>query len=243
MEPFSSTLQVHKTAFRELMKDTHTSIPGHVLTFDPVTQTAQIQIGIERTDINGAVFTPPPLVTVPVMFHGGDFSVEFAVTPGCEGWIFFSQRCIDGWFNTGGVAANPIARFHDASDACFVPGTRSLPNVLPDFQNNGIRIRNRSGSQYVWLKSDNTIQANNGAGSIVIGANGTVTINGVVTIDTAGNIITPKDVKASTLHTDTASMTASGVSTTQDVVAGSISLKTHRHTGITTGSGTSGTPV
>lgn len=243
MEPFSSLLQVHKTAFRELMKDTHTSIPGHVLTFDPVTQTAQIQIGIERTDINGAVFTPPPLVTVPVMFHGGDFSVEFAITTGCEGWIFFSQRCIDGWFNTGGVAANPIARFHDASDACFVPGTRSLPNILPDFKNDGIRIRNRSGSQYVWLKSDSTIQANNGVGSIVIGSNGTVTINGVVTIDTAGNIITPKDIKASTLHTDTASMTASGVSTTQDVVAGSISLKTHRHTGITTGSGTSGTPV
>lgn len=207
MEPFSSLLQVQKTVFRELMKDTHTSIPGHVLTFDPATQTAQVQIGIERTDINGAVFTPPPLVTVPVMFHGGDFSVEFAVTPGCEGWIFFSQRCIDGWFNTGGVAANPIARFHDASDACFVPGTRSLPNVLPDFQNDGIRIRNRSGSQYVWLKSDNTIHANNGAGSIVIGANGTVTINGVVTIDTAGNITTPKDV-----------------------VAGSISLKNHTHT-------------
>ena len=70
----------------------------------------------------------------------------------------------------------------------------------------------RSGSQYVWLKSDNTIQANNGVGSIVIGDDGTVTINGVVTIDTQGNIVTPKDVQASTLHTDTASMTASGVS-------------------------------
>jgi len=236
MEPFSSTLQVHKIAFRELMKDTHTSIPGHVLTFDSATQTAQVQIGIERTDINGAVFTPPPLVIVPVMFHGGDFSVEFAVTPGCEGWIFFSQRCIDGWFNTGGVAANPIARFHDASDACFVPGTRSLPNVLPDFQNNGIRIRNRSGSQYVWLKSDNTIQANNGAGSIVIGADGTVTINGVVTIDTAGNITTPVQVKSATLETDTMSIQAGAViatvdiNTTQDVIAGSISLKNHTHT-------------
>ena len=235
MEPFFSSLQVHKKVFRELMKDVHTSIPGHVLTFDPVTQTAQVQIGIERTDVNGAIFTPPPLVTVPVLFHGGDFSVEFAIETGCEGWIFFSQRCIDGWFNTGGVAANPVARFHDASDACFVPGTRSLPNVLPDFQNDGIRIRNKSGSQYVWIKSDGTIQSNNGVGSIVIGSDGTVTINGVVTIDTDGNITTPTQVKSATLETDTASITATGVtstvniSTTADVIAGSISLKSHTH--------------
>jgi hypothetical protein len=50
------------------MKGVCTSLPGHVLTFDPVTQLAQVQPGILRVDINGAEFTIPPIVEVPVYF-------------------------------------------------------------------------------------------------------------------------------------------------------------------------------
>ena len=46
-----------RDAFRELMKGVFTSVPGHVLTFDPVTQLAQVQVGIVRVDINDAEFT------------------------------------------------------------------------------------------------------------------------------------------------------------------------------------------
>lgn len=208
-----------KSTFRELMKGVNTSIPGHVLAFDPDTQLAQIQVGIERTDQNGAINSVPPIIEVPVHFPGDDFAVEYQIDPGCEGLIHFSQRCIDGWLQSGGIAPNPIARFHNMQDAFFVPGFRPLSDVLPSFQNNGIRLRNKAGNQFVWLKNDGSIFVENPAGHIRLGADGTVTINGVT--------ITPGGL----------------VTTANDVVAGTITLKTHRTSGVTPGVGISSVPV
>lgn len=203
-----------RDAFRECMKGVCTSIPGHVLTFDPDTQLAQVQPGIMRVDINGAEFKVPPIIEVPVYFPGGDYCIEYQIDPGCEGDILFSQRCIDGWIQSGGVAANPIGRFHNMQDAMFLPGFRSQPNVLPSFQNNGVRMRNKAGTQFVWLKNDNTISMQNGSGSFQLLADGSFLINGLkITVD--GNVIT----------------------------AAGVNLNTHRHTGVTPGSGTSGVPV
>lgn len=232
----ASQPQVLREAFREMMKGVATSSPGHILAFDPVTQLAQVQIGVTRVDLNGATFDPPTIIETPVYFPGGDYHVEYQIDPDCEGDILFSQRCIDGWIQTGGVAANPIGRFHDPQDAFFLPGFRSLPNKLPAFQNNGIRLSNKAGTQYAWLKNDNTITMNNGvvnfnlnpdgsasmqngSGFIRIGADGIVNINGV-TINPASRVDTPNDVFAAT-----------------------ISLKNHRTSGVTTGGGTSGVPV
>ena len=220
-----------RNAFGELMKDVCTSIPGHVLTFDPLTQRAQVQIGILRVDVSDATFTIPPIVEVPVHFPGGDYAIEYQIDAGCEGDILFSQRCIDGWVQSGGVATNPRGRFHNMQDAMFLPGFRSQPNVLPDFQNNGVRMRNRAGTQFVWLKGDNSICMDNGvarfnvladgtalmqngAGTFKLQADGTFLINGLkITPD--GNVIT----------------------------AAGTNLNTHRHGGVTPGSGTSGVPV
>lgn len=228
--------QMLREAFREMMKNVATSAPGYILAFDPVTQLAQVQIGIQRVDLNGATFEPPPIIETPVYFPGGAYHVEYQIDPGCEGDILFSQRCVDGWLQTGGIAANPIGRFHDMQDAFFLPGFRSRPNALPAFQNNGVRMSNKAGTQFAWLKNDNTITLNNGvanfnlnpdgsasmqngSGFIRIGTDGVVNINGV-TIDTAALVTTANDVKA-----------------------GTISLKTHRTTGVTTGAGTSGVPT
>ena len=220
-----------RDAFREVMKGVCTSIPGHVLTFNPVTQLAQVQPGIARVDINGAEFKVPPVIEVPVYFPGGDFCVEYQIDPGCEGDILFSQRCIDGWVQSGGIAANPIGRFHSMQDAMFLPGFRSQPNVLPEFQNNGVRMRNRAGTQFVWLKNDNSISMDNGvakfdvlpdgttlmqngAGMFQLLADGTFLINGL-TITPEGDVVT----------------------------ADGISLNHHRTSEVTRGSQISGAPV
>lgn len=220
-----------RDSFREILKGVCTSLPGHVLTFDPVKQLAQVQPGIARVDINGAEFTIPPIIEVPVYFPGGDYCVEYQIDSGCEGDILFSQRCIDGWVQSGGVAANPIGRFHNMQDAMFLPGFRSQPNVLPGFQNNGVRMRNRAGTQFVWLKNDNSISMDNGvarfnvladgttlmqngAGSFQLQADGTFLINGLK-ITPAGDVIT----------------------------ATGISLNTHRTKGVTRGNQISDEPI
>ncbi|EZI23961.1 Gp138 family membrane-puncturing spike protein [Pseudomonas extremaustralis] len=220
-----------RNAFGELMKDVCTSIPGHVLTFDPLTQRAQVQIGILRVDVNDATFALKPIVEVPVYFPGGDYCVEYQIDPGCEGDILFSQRCIDGWVQSGGVATNPRGRFHSMQDAMFLPGFRSQPNALTDFQNNGVRMRNKAGSQFVWLKNDNSISMDNGVARFNVLADGTTLMqNG------AGSFQLLAD----------GSFLINGLKITPDgnvITAAGINLNTHRHSGVTPGSGTSGVPV
>lgn len=179
------------TAFRNNMKDVYTGIAGHVIAFDPKTQRAQVQIGVIRVNIDGTTFEPPPIVDVPVQFPGDDYVLEFQINPGCEGFIHFSQRCLDGWKQTGGIADNPVARFHNKQDAFFSPGGRSLGNVIPGFANNGMRLRNAADTQSVWLKNDGSCIMSNANGSIQLLANGNVNINGVVIEAGTGNITVP----------------------------------------------------
>lgn len=209
-----------KDSFREMMKSVCTSIPGHILAFDPDTQLAQVQIGVKRVDINGSSFTVQPIIETPVYMPGGDWCVEYQIDPLTEGCILFSQRCIDGWVNEGGTATNPIGRFHDMQDALFLPGFRSMPNALAAFQNNGVRLRNKAGTQFAWLKNDGSIAVENGAGHIRIGADGAVTINGVI-ISPTGLISNAEDVVSKT----------------------NISLNNHLTSGVTAGNQTSGVPL
>lgn len=192
-----------KTTFREEMKKVGTSIPGHIISFDPQTQTAQIQIGIVRVDVNGERFEPPPLIKCPVLFSGGSqFLIEHQIDPKDECLIIFSQRCIDAWVNSGGIANNPILRYHEFDDAIVIPGVRSQPNKISNFENNGVRLRNKNGDKFIWLKNDGTAE---------------------ITVDTLkvnGNIEHDGD------------QTSTGTITGQtDVVGDTVSLKTHTHTG------------
>lgn len=159
------------------LMDTFTSIPGYVVAFDAATQRAQVQIGVMRVNVDGTTFDIPPIVDVPVSFPGDDYVLEYEIKPGCEGDIHFSQRCIDAWKQTGGIAANPVARFHNKQDAKFIPGIRSLTNAIANFANNGVRIRNATGDRYVWIKNDDTLQIKNAGAVTTYGADGSVMTN------------------------------------------------------------------
>lgn len=199
----STFTELFKRTFSDMMKDVATSIPGHVLAFDTTTQRAQIQIGIVRIDVNGKTFIPPPLIEVPVYFAGGsNYLMEHQIDPLDEGFIMFSQRCIDAWNTTGGVAQNPILRFHDYSDAVFFPGLRSEPNAIESFENNGIRLRDKNADNYIWLKNDGSVTikstdfnvesptfTHNGTnvGDDHKHAAGTYNISGTPVVDNSGN--------------------------------------------------------
>lgn len=194
----------------EYMKGVYTAIPAHVVTFDPNTQTAQIELGIQRVNLDGSTETPPPITDVPVLFNGCGFVAEFQIDSGCEGLAVFSQRCIDGWLNQGGCAPNPLARFHAMEDAFFIAGFRPISGVVSGFSNNGIKLRNQSGNQFAWLKNDGSIELKNGSGYIKLASNGVVTINGVA-IDTGGNVTTAAQVTATTI-VGTSNVTFAGIS-------------------------------
>ena len=147
------------TAIDEKLKNSvRTTIPGYFLEFDPETQLATLQVGIQRLNINGETFTPPPIVRCPVCIYGGTGGiVEVEIVKGDEALIHFSMRCIDGWRTQGGVAPlTRIERFREA-DAFAVLAPRSQKKVITEYANDGIRVRSLDGTRYVWLKKDGTI--------------------------------------------------------------------------------------
>lgn len=225
-DPLHSRVQAQfskmlRESFGEYLKDNvRTSIPGHVLKFDPATQLAEVQIGLMLGDRLGASQPRRPVIQVPVQFWGASGgTLECRVDAGTEGALLFSQECIDSWVDQGGVAVKSEPRRFSINDCYFLPGVRSKPGAISDFANDGIRLRSNDGAVYAWLKDDTTVSLSNGAGFITIGADGTVNINGV-TISPASLVTTPNDM-----------------------FAGPISLKLHKHGGVQTGTGTSGVSV
>ncbi len=172
IDPLASRTQAQfvkmlRDIFGEYLKDNmRTSVPGHVLSFDPDTQLAEVQIGLMLEPRVGDPVPRRQIVRVPVQFWGGSGgTLECRIGEGVEGVIFFSQECIDSWVDQGGVAAISEPRRFSLNDAYFTPGFRSVPGAIPAFANDGIRLRNASGSMHAWLKDDGSISLSNGAGS------------------------------------------------------------------------------
>lgn len=202
-----------------------TSLPGIIQSFDPQAMTCSVQPAIQgrRTTYDPNTAQPstkfvniPLLVDCPVQFpSGGGCSLTFPVKAGDECLVVFSSRCIDAWWQQGGVQPPMEARMHDLSDGFVLLGFRSQPRVLANVSTTTAQLRNDAGDTFVELDT---------AGRKVnITAPGGSTVNANVTIN--GN-----------LHV-TGTITGDA-----DVVTGSISLKNHKHIGVQTGSGISGGP-
>ncbi|BAN16850.1 baseplate spike [Edwardsiella phage PEi21] len=240
MRTVVSPQQLFQHSFIEAMKDVYTSVPGHIIAFDAKSQRAQVQTGVQRVDINGVSFDVPPVIDVPVSIYGSaDFIVEVEINPGCEGMILFSQRCIDGWKQTGGSATNPLTRFHSMQDAMFVPGIRSLAGAISGYSNDGIRLRDKTGGNHVWLRRDGTIVSSNGKSTITQKPDGSVTMTngtGNFEMQPGGNVV----INGVTITVD-GRITAPPGGGIEG--ANGVSFENHKHGGVQTGSGTTGGPV
>lgn len=134
----------------------HTALPARVVSFNAAEQTVSVELMIEQINYNGDQLALPPLVDVPVkMFAYGPFNIVATPMEGDEGLATFSERCIDGWWESGRKSIPMDIRFHDVSDAFFDGGYRSKPNALvfyPDALNIG------GPSNYLRLNLDGTIE-------------------------------------------------------------------------------------
>ncbi|MGN8278165.1 Gp138 family membrane-puncturing spike protein [Pseudomonas sp. SMN5] len=146
--------------FGEYLKDNmRTSVPGHVLSFDPATQMAEVQIGLMLEDRLGMQQPRRPIIHVPVQFWGAaGGTLECRVANNTEGVLFFSQECIDSWVDQGGVAVKSEPRRFSINDCYFIPGVRSVPGAISDFANEGIRLRSNDGSAYFWIHDDKSLE-------------------------------------------------------------------------------------
>jgi hypothetical protein len=161
----------------------------------------------------------PLLLDCPVLWQGGGgMTATFPIEKDDECLVIIASRCIDQWYEKGGVQDSPELRMHDLSDGFALVGLRSVPRAFT-VSTTAARITSDDGSFY-WEMNPSTK-------AIKAVASGGINLNGA-TIDSSGNIATPGNVHSQgTVTGDT------------DVVAAGKSGKGHTHTSASPGSPTS----
>lgn len=175
-----------------------------------------IQAVITAPDGTQTLETINPLIDVPVVFMGGGSMVTtYPISEGDEALVVFADRCVDAWWQSGGIQKAAEPRVHSLSDGFAIVGPRSLARALPNVSMTTAQFRTLDGSTYFEVASGG--QAN------IVAPNG-VTVTGPLTVD--GNV------------------TVTGaVSATQEGTFNGIPVSAHVHGGVQTGSGDTGAPI
>jgi hypothetical protein len=145
-ERLSDAEEAFRTAVTAMMAGLWVGGPGIIVDYNAALQTVSVQPAIKGRLINPAgtisFVTMPLCVDVPVFFlSGGGFSVTTPVAEGDECFIAFADRCIDSWWQNGGVQPPAEYRIHDLSDGFAFIGFRSNPRALANVSTTALQIR------------------------------------------------------------------------------------------------------
>lgn len=168
-----------------------------------------------------------PVYGVPYLrLQRGASAVIMDPVPGDIGLMAVCDKDITNVKKTKSEASPASKRQHSKADGIYLTGIASLngePSQYVHFRDDGIDIVSplvvSVEAPTIQLNGDNQVEINSPS----------IILNGAVEQGNGSN------AGAATFQ--------NGASTPEDFTAGNISLKTHRHSGVQTGSGTSGTPV
>lgn len=123
-------------AIESALIDVHVALPGQVQTYDAATQTATIELQVQRVlpqGINFVTESLPVLENVPVVFpRSASFAVTFPIATGDYGQVQFNEMSIDQWRSKGeDTSPGDIGR-HTLSGGVFVPGLNPNDSALSD---------------------------------------------------------------------------------------------------------------
>jgi hypothetical protein len=155
-ERFDDPEEALRVAMEGMRSGLWTSMPGLIESFDPAALTATVQISIKGV-VNGidgkAQFVNMPLlVDVPVHFpRGGNCTLTFPVSKGDECLVVFAARCIDAWWQSGGVQVPMEPRMHDLSDGFAFVGFFSQVTKIGGVSTASTQLRSNDGTTYIDL--------------------------------------------------------------------------------------------
>jgi len=161
--------EVLKTERDVIQSQLRVALPGIIQSFDPDTVTAVVQPAIRyiEQDNDGGTSTSdyPLLVDVPVVFpRGGGCTLTFPVKPGDECLVIFADRCIDFWWQSGGVQEPVDSRMHDLSDAFAIVGPQSQAKKISGISASAVELRSDDGETKLSLNPSTGVIAGTAPG-------------------------------------------------------------------------------
>lgn len=173
-----------------------TALPGIIQSFDPQAMTCTVQpsISLQQRGSDGTMspINLPVLLDCPVIFPtGGGCTLTFPIKQGDECLVLFSSRCIDSWWQQGGVQGQARLRMHDLSDGFVMAGPRSQPRVLsPSVNTSTVQLRSDDGEAFVEIHPTSHLVHAKTSGDIEAEATGHIyaTAQGDIKAQAQGNI-------------------------------------------------------
>lgn len=193
-ERMDNWLVTLKMASQDLQSGLWTALPAFVHSYSAAQLTVEAQPTIQgqvRQPNGSWITTTMPLcVDCPVLFPGGgDFLATFPIANGDEGLLVFASRCIDSWWQSGGVQQQAELRMHDLSDGFFIPGCFSQPNVPGAVSTSAVELRSKDGQTLIHMETakivcslgggTTSLTIDNTAGKVEIIAPSGLWVNGV----------------------------------------------------------------
>ncbi len=113
---------------------------GIIKEYFPETRTAKVAIAnkilLEQyPDGSQSTKDYAPIYAKVWFFGWGDIGITCPIKEGQEGILLFSDREIESWYINGGINPLAYARAHSITDAIFICGLTSTPNLTPTLQN------------------------------------------------------------------------------------------------------------
>lgn len=207
---------------------------GTIQSFNAALQEATVQIAWTQVvstapDGTRTLQQFPLLLNVPVLFPaGGGFTMTFPVAEGDECVLLFNDAQIDNWVTQGAGQPTTSPRTHDLSDAVAIVGLRNNTRALGGLSTDSAQLRSDDGETYIEVAGGGIV--NIVAPTAVTMTTPLLTVTGIINIENVDSNTNPCTVNGD-IHTN------------GDVIASTISLKHHVHSGVTTGSGSTGAPV
>lgn len=181
-------------AIDDRMIDLHTSLPAAIQTYDSATQTAtvelQLQRLLEKEDGTLTAEELPVLQNVKVVFtRTAKFFSSFPIEPGDTGDVIFSEASIGQWRASDSASAPDDTGRHTLSGAKFYPGLSKDSEALVDDLSKA--VWGRIGGAKVTIDENDEIEINDGTTSIILDGSGAVNIDngsGTIAMDAAGQV-------------------------------------------------------
>lgn len=166
--------------------DIWTALPGIIQSFNAAEKTCVVQPAIKAQALNpdGTTqwITLPLLLDCPVQFpSGGGYTLTFPLAQGDECLVVFANRCIDAWWQSGGVQVQAELRMHDLSDGMVIAGFSSKPAVPGSISTTEVQLRSVDDNRKVRISSTE-VEIKTADSSVKCGAN-RVDITGVLWIN------------------------------------------------------------
>lgn len=138
-----------------------TAMPGIVQSYDATAVTVEVQPAIQAmyTDPAGAqsFVNLPILPDVPVCFpRGGGYTATFPIQPGDECLVVIASRCIDSWWDQGGVQGQRELRMHDLSDGFAIVGPFSQKTKIANVSTTTVQVRSDDGARFFEVDTPNS---------------------------------------------------------------------------------------